>query len=382
MSSMFWLHDIQKFSCSDADGVVLKNDLCFDAILEGACCDCTTVSSSAKYTGDAPTVAFELWIHWGDAPDELLYRSLDYVIGSPTEIRHQQWRVPPIFDSRLKLRVCFAIPEGTELTLTDFHGCHEPPSREWHGGVRYNSHLGFYGLAPFNTMAAYELAARCGYPACIVNPRITKDGVFVCLHDETINDTARDENGNPPSEPLYVCDMTYDELLSWDFGVHKSRLFRGARIPRLSDFFLLCAKTGMRPMFSTHLKMSVDSWKQIRLMLQTYKLLHLFHIKSFKLDILEDAYSVFGDDIEGYTWDEGNSEQFKAGKLGSSTSRLVIERLPDRTTEAVIRADRAAGFETAVYEMGRCCAEEYRKFLELGVCEFTEDYHCSMGLNW
>ena len=117
-------------------------------------------------------------------------------------------------------------------------------------------------------------------------------------------------------------------------------------------------------------------------MLERYRLLHLFHIKSFKLEILEDAYAVFGDEIEGYTWDEGNARQFQNSALGRSPRRLVIERLPDRTTEDVIRADRAAGFETAVYEMGHCSGEDYRKFFDLGVTEFTEDHHCSMGLNW
>ena len=115
-----------------------------------------------------------------------------------------------------------------------------------------------------------------------------------------------------------VCDMTYDELLAWDFGVHKSRLFRGTPIPRLSDFFLLCAKTGMRPMFSTHLRMSEDAWRAIRSMLERYRLLHLFHIESFQLEILEDAYAVFGDEIEGYTWDEGNARQFQNSALGRS----------------------------------------------------------------
>lgn len=382
MSHLFSLDDIKAFGWPKTDGVALTQDVCFTAIPAGTCYDCTTVCASAKYVGDAPSVAFELWVLWDDAPEERLYRSLDYAIGSPNVLRHQQWRIPPIFDPHLQLRVRLTVPEGTELTLTDFHGSCDSRVRDWNGGVRFNSHLGFFGLAPFNTMAAYELAARCGYPACIVNPRITKDGVFVCLHDETINDTARDKNGNPPSEPLYVCDMTYDELLAWDFGVHKSRLFRGTPIPRLSDFFLLCAKTGMRPMFSTHLRMSEDAWRAIRSMLERYRLLHLFHIKSFQLEILEDAYAVFGDEIEGYTWDEGNARQFQNSALGRSPRRLVIERLPDRTTEDVIRADRAAGFETAVYEMGHCSGEDYRKFFELGVTEFTEDHHCSMGLNW
>jgi glycerophosphoryl diester phosphodiesterase len=385
MSKLFQLNDIKEFADQNDRCIVLKNDFCFEAIDDGECHECMIVSARSKYVGNAvPYVCFELWINWEDAPEELLYKSPDYVIGSPIDFKQQQWRIPPMFDSRLKLRIKFYVPNGTELILSDFHNSYDDKIRDWNSGIRFNSHLGFYGLAPFNTMTAYELAAKCGYPACIVNPRMTKDGIFVCLHDETINATARDENGNPPDEPMYVCDMTYDELLKWDFGIHKSKLYWGTRIPRLSDFFILCAKTGMRPMFSTHLKMSADQWQHIRSMLEKCKLLPFFHIKSFNLDILEDAYSVFGEDIEGYTWDEGNAEQFKNSRVGQSRRRLVIERLRERTTAEVVCNDRAAGFETAVYnyetEIG--CGEDYQKFFDMGVTEFTEDHHCSMGLNW
>ena len=145
---------------------------------------------------------------------------------------------------------------------------------------------------------------------------------------------------------------------------------------------VLCAKTGMRPMFSTHLKMSAEQWKEIRLMLKKLGLLQRLHVKSFKLDILEDVYSVFGDEIEGYTWDEGNVEQFGKSTVIQSKKRLVIERWWTWTTEEMVCADRKAGFESAVYDMGNCSGKVYDKFISWGVTEFTEDYHCSMGLNW
>ena len=145
---------------------------------------------------------------------------------------------------------------------------------------------------------------------------------------------------------------------------------------------MLCAKTGMRPMFSTHLKMTAEQWQEVRLMLKKLGLLPLLHVKSFKLDILEDAYSVLGDEIEGYTWDEGDIEQFQKSTLKQSKKRLVIERWWTWSTEEKTRADREAGFETAVYDMGNCSSQLYEKFLSWGITEFTEDYHCSMGLNW
>ena len=115
MSHLFSLDDIKAFGWPKADGVALSQDVCFTAIPAGTCYDCTTVCASAKYVGDAPSVAFELWVLWDDAPEERLYRSLDYAIGSPNVLRHQQWWIPPIFDPHLQLRVRLTVPEGTEL---------------------------------------------------------------------------------------------------------------------------------------------------------------------------------------------------------------------------------------------------------------------------
>lgn len=379
MRGLFHLLDLKTYGQQLGSSLVIKKSFQLEV---QECNDCMLVSANTKYVGEAPTVCFALWIVWEDGQEELLYQSGEYTLGSPLEFRNQQWRVPPMFEARLKTRISVHIPEGTELTLLDFHNNYDAYIKDWNGGIRFNAHLGFYGLAPFNTMPAFELAAKCGFPACIVNPRVTKDGVFVCLHDETINDTARDAQGNPPQEQMFVRDMTYEELLQWDFGVHKSRLYQGTKIPKLEDFFLLCAKTGMRPMFSTHLKMTAEQWQEVRLMLKKLGLLPLLHVKSFKLDILEDAYSVLGDEIEGYTWDEGDIEQFQKSTLKQSKKRLVIERWWTWSTEEKTRADREAGLETAVYDMGNCSSQLYEKFLSWGITEFTEDYHCSMGLNW
>ena len=45
---------------------------------------------------------------------------------------------------------------------------------------------------------AFELAGVCGFDSCITVPKVTKDGVFVCIHDDTINKRARDHSGNMP----------------------------------------------------------------------------------------------------------------------------------------------------------------------------------------
>ena len=259
--------------------------------------------------------------------------------------------------------------------------------------MRHNAHLGFWGIAPDNTMPAFELAAICGFPACIVVPKVTADGVIVCIHDDTINRTARDEYGNAPKEDMYVWDMTYDELLKWEYGSYKNEIYKGTKIPCVEDFFALCSRTGMRPMFSTHPGLTVEQWEQVKDMLIRHGLLKNFHIKSFELDILKTAYSVFGTSIDGYTWDNDRWEEGKAEEtldinallnlgIDITKCRVGIE-IPLRDyTESIARKITNAGLFAAAFGIYHRTAEEYRRLISYGVTEFTEDYHCSMGLNW
>ena len=236
-------------------------------------------------------------------------------------------------------------------------------------------------------MPAFELAAACGFPSCIVVPKITADGKIVCIHDDTINRTARDKDGNAPSEPIYVWDKTYTELCEWEYGSYKNRIYKGTRLPLLSDFFDLCARTGMRPMFSTHPGLTGEQWQEVKEMLERRGLLKLFHIKSFGIDILKTAYSVFGAEIDGYTYDIGKYDESKIPTLlesgiDAAACRVGMEVAFKDYTEEIANDIRKAGFFAAAWDIKRRDFSEYERLMSFGVTEFTEDNHCSMGLNY
>lgn len=358
----------------------VRGDVTIPITEDDAVGGCPLISSCAHWTGDmAPVLSYRMFMEGETAP---FYRSPLYTVGSAIDRTSQQWRFPPFFRGGLRAELVLNVPEGTVLYLDRLTLDTVSVSPMWEGGPRHNAHLGFCGLAPQNTMPAFELAAQCGFPACIVVPKVTKDGVLVCLHDQTLTRTARDENGNPPEKEIDVSSLTYDELLAWDFGSCKSSAFRGTRIPRLYDFFVLCAKTGMRPMFSTHPALTVGQWQEVKDMLSKLGILGRFHIKSFSLGILKTAYSVFGDGIDGYTWDDGKAEELKHSELAHASCRVGVEHRMDAVTEASVREILDAGFFAAVWNVGRRSSEDYRRVMAYGVTEFTEDHHCSMGLNW
>ena len=348
----------------------------------------TIVTVEARYDGAKPPVfSYRL----GD-----IFESVDYDFGGQGSFRRSQWRVPPFADLNALLTLPQATPKGTTVCIRDF-GCSSSAWRQpWTGGVRLNAHLGFYGFAPENTLASAAYAAACGYPACIVVPKATKDGELVCIHDDTINRTARDAEGRPVAGgDVFVRDLTLAELRQWEYGSHRHPFWRGEPIPRLSDFFDLCAKTGMRPMFSTHPALTRDEWVRVRAMLKARDILHLFNVKSFDPEVLRLAHEVLGADNEGYTLDVGGTDEasdravdvMEAIGFDKARSRVGIELHCRSMTPDRCRAIKEAGFFASVWGLGawgapHTPAVRYREMIRMGVTEFTDDYNCSFGLDW
>jgi len=77
------------------------------------------------------------------------------------------------------------------------------------------AHRGASGLAPEHTLAAYDLAIELGADTIEQDLQLTRDGVLVVLHDETLDRTARGpaENCSGP-----VHEKLLAELEGCDFG--------------------------------------------------------------------------------------------------------------------------------------------------------------------
>lgn len=353
--------------------------------------NCMVFSLLSHYRGEqAPQIVFEI----RGAGSEPLYRSHTYTASTADEPSWKQWRIPPLFHPQLECRILIHIPAGTELELTQYDAHYEDYTKHPDPAVKFDAHLGFWGVAPENTMPAFLLAAKCGFDSCIVNPRRTKDGVFVCIHDKTINRTGRDTQGNPPPEPMEVADMTYEELLKWDFGCYKDPIFRDVRIPKLEDFFRVCAEFNMKPFFSTGSGVTVEEWLQIRQMLQRHRLLDKLQVKCHYKDLagLQRLFSVFGNEIFGYTlwgmqYEEDMIEKLRSigmdlGKVRGVIELLETDEIRNFTPEIVENIHNAGLRASAISCWGRKSGPYLRRLIDMGVSEFTEDFHCSFELNW
>lgn len=109
----------------------------------------------------------------------------------------------------------------------------------------YRSHRGGVYYTPENTMPAFEYALKAGYDFIETDPQLTRDGVVVLMHDDTINRTCRNPDGSRIAEPIKVADVTYAELMQYDAGIALDEKFKGTRIPRLDELLTLVQGHGV-----------------------------------------------------------------------------------------------------------------------------------------
>ena len=302
----------------------------------------------------------------------------------------QHWRIPPDLQKR-GTYVVITVPSGSTLSIEYLYSSDAVCNPSIQSRPLFTSHLGFSQMCPQNTRPAIEMAGILGYSACIVVPKTTSDGVLVCVHDDTINSTARDESGNAPQTEMAVADMTYNDLLAWDFGLSTNEYWRGTRILTVDEFFGICAKYGMSPVFSTHPALSSEQWQNVKTMLIKHGLLDRFWVKAFSISILESAYAVFGQAIAGYTGEYDNSyvtvQQLSdfVSTHGIDTAKCHVqsEVSVSTITQAIAASIISAGLECGVYTLGKSnSAADVKSLMAMGVIQFSDDVYCQNGMNW
>ncbi len=89
------------------------------------------------------------------------------------------------------------------------------------------AHRGASAHAPENTFAAFDRAFETGSHGIEFDVRLSRDGVPVIHHDDTLERTAGD--------PRRVSDVDATELADLDVGTSFDPAFAGARMPTLAD---------------------------------------------------------------------------------------------------------------------------------------------------
>ena len=96
------------------------------------------------------------------------------------------------------------------------------------------AHRGSSQQAPENTLPAFRLAWQQGADAIEGDFLLTKDGKVVCIHDVSTKRLA-DKN-------LVVSKSNLKELRALDVGAWKNEIFKGTKIPTISEVFATVPK--------------------------------------------------------------------------------------------------------------------------------------------
>jgi glycerophosphoryl diester phosphodiesterase len=97
-------------------------------------------------------------------------------------------------------------------------------------------HRGASGRAPENTLAAFRKAIEFGVDGMEMDLQVTRDGVVVIIHDDTLDRTT-DGRGR-------VTDLRLDEVKRADAGATFAPAFQGERVPTLSEVITLVQGSG------------------------------------------------------------------------------------------------------------------------------------------
>lgn len=345
------------------------------------------VSSVARYeseNGEFPAAQVRIV----NDDDETIYYSPVYEIGYLGQIYRREWRVAPTVGPYTTVKLSFIIPEGVRLHIQSIKIKHNYGYRERDIGIRYHGHGGFVNAL------GMQLTAEAGFTSCITVPKFTKDGIGVCVHDDTVRTELTMNDGELIGEgsvlDKLVSDFTYSELMqfcaSWR---RRSSIFAEVRVPTMEEYFRICSMTGMQPVFSVHPDLTEEQWIYVKRLLIKYRLLEHFWVKSSSPSVHKICNRVFGNGIAGRILIQGAAQDWdpaqrvKELEIDTEKQTTVIEFFAHAATEKKIVTAKEQGYLVSIAAMkGGISGPHMTRLIDLGVTEFTLDHHMSMGLAW
>lgn len=145
--------------------------------------------------------------------------------------------------------------------------------------VKLTAHRGFSGVAPENTLVAFEKAGEYSFYATECDVHLTKDGVWVIYHDDNI---FRLTNGYKNIE-----EATYAELQEYviDNGVNVDN-YPNQKIPTLEEYLVVCKDMKIIPQIEIK-NGSTEKLQEILDLLDKYNLRENAIIISFKAEMIK-----------------------------------------------------------------------------------------------
>jgi glycerophosphoryl diester phosphodiesterase len=286
--------------------------------------------------------------------------------------------------------ITITVPSGTTLNIKEM-AIKFADERFDTYGAEMICHNGVNQMCPENTAPAFEWAGKLGYKRLITQMQVTSDGEVVCIHDGTINRTARNMDGTTISETITVSEHTYAELCQYDYGIKKDAYWAKTKLPTFDEYLDICAAYGMMPEISMHIgNMGANAWAKVKSALEKRNMVDKITFKAFNGSILQYAWDVFGDTVRGYGIDVG-----KDGSISDKITELetvigqnysgkkFVELQRTNVDSTNVNTILSAGYECHVWDISTLWeVSDYINAINLGVSAFTDDYNWQNGMLW
>lgn len=123
---------------------------------------------------------------------------------------------------------------------------------------------------PEHSLEGYSLALEKGFDEILCDLRSTSDSIPICLHDATINRTARNTDGTTlPS--TNILDITYEQANSYDYGLYKNEKYKGTKLLALERAIKFAKMNGVTLHIETKCGTSEIELKMIENAVRTVK---------------------------------------------------------------------------------------------------------------
>lgn len=231
---------------------------------------------------------------------------------------------------------------------------------------RLCAHRGFNTVAPENSMAAFGSAVALGADEIEFDIWSTKDGKLVSCHDSTLE---RVSNGYGK-----IYEHTYDELLSYDFGIKYGERFKGLKI---STFEEILQKFASRVIMNIHVKIWDEKFEnpmieEIVSLIRKYDCEKHVYFMTTNDDIIKRVMKYAPDIKICVGWD-GNRDPLSIVRRAIDLGAYKVQLFkPYFNKESVELAHSYGIFCNVFYADDPCEAEEY---LKMGIdTVLTNDY--------
>ena len=123
---------------------------------------------------------------------------------------------------------------------------------------------------PEHSLEGYTLALKYGFDEILCDLRSTSDSYPICLHDATINRTARNTDGTTlPTKN--ILDITYEQANSYDYGLYKNIKYKGTKLLTLERAVKFAKMNGVTLHIETKCGTSETELKMIENAVRTVK---------------------------------------------------------------------------------------------------------------